>query len=221
MGLNSRCVESGWTFSKNLPLTPTSHKPFRPTSSLTKIRYLAAFFAVSDFLHFAETWVSTRHTMPRRKAAERDLPHKRRSRNGCLNCRRRKIRCDEGTPSCSYCVARSLTCSPVGVVLKWEAEYANNGLAFGRQGVGPTASLWDSPTLCIRHADNCRRDGAKMETRSQTIHIWTLLKPSGCRYRPWRRAILSTTIAVNTRIKRLLLYYVLRTISRNMDRLCP
>jgi hypothetical protein len=81
------------------------------------------------------------NSMPRRKAAERDQPHRRRSRNGCLNCRRRKIRCDEASPSCGYCVARGLTCSRGGVVLKWEAEYADNGLAFGRQGVGPAAGL--------------------------------------------------------------------------------
>lgn len=29
--------------------------------------------------------------MPRRKAAERSQPHKSRSRNGCLTCRKRKI----------------------------------------------------------------------------------------------------------------------------------
>lgn len=105
------------------------------------VDHLAAFFAVFDLLHTAETWAFSRPIMPRRKAAERDQPHKRRSRNGCSNCRTRKIRCDEGAPSCSYCVARSLTCSPVGVVLKWEAEYADSGLAFGRQGVGPAAAL--------------------------------------------------------------------------------
>ncbi|KAM0723141.1 hypothetical protein Q7P37_001341 [Cladosporium fusiforme] len=73
--------------------------------------------------------------MPRRKAADRDQPHKRRSRNGCLNCKRRKIRCDEGTPACAYCTARNLTCSRGGLVLKWETDYADSGLAFGRQGV--------------------------------------------------------------------------------------
>jgi hypothetical protein len=118
---------------------PTSHKLHRPTSSLS---ITPRFFAVSHFLHQRRHGLSRVTTsMPRRKASERDQPHRRRSRNGCLNCRRRKIRCDEEAPSCGYCIARGLTCSRGGVVLKWEAEYADNGLAFGRQGVGPAAGL--------------------------------------------------------------------------------
>ena len=122
---------------------PTSHKPLRSTSSITP-HFLAASHAIDPWRHGPSRLSSS---MPRRKASERDQPHKRRSRNGCLNCRRRKIRCDEKTPSCSYCIARGLTCSRGGVVLKWEAEYADNGLAFGRQGVGPTAHL----QACTRH----------------------------------------------------------------------
>ncbi|KAF4535125.1 C6 zinc finger domain containing protein [Lasiodiplodia theobromae] len=72
--------------------------------------------------------------MPRRKASERSLPHKSRSRNGCLTCRKRKIRCDEGKPVCSNCRDKALQCLR-GVTLKWEQEYASRGLAFGRSGV--------------------------------------------------------------------------------------
>ncbi|OJD36432.1 c6 zinc finger domain protein [Diplodia corticola] len=72
--------------------------------------------------------------MPRRKAAERTLPHKSRSRNGCLTCRKRKIRCDEGKPLCSNCRDKGLQCLR-GVTLKWEQEYASRGLAFGRSGI--------------------------------------------------------------------------------------
>ena len=137
---------------------------------------------------------------------------------GCLQCRRRKIRCDEGAPSCSYCVARGLTCSPVGVVLKWEAEYADTGLAFGRQGVGPAASLWNSSILCIRHADSCGRDGVNMGKRSPTTRAWTLSKPNGYLYPLWRRAISSITIAGSLTTTEPLLSHVLRTISRNKNR---
>lgn len=72
--------------------------------------------------------------MPRRKAAERSQPHKSRSRNGCLTCRKRKIRCDEAKPVCSNCRDKGLQCQR-GVTLKWEQEYASRGLAFGRCGV--------------------------------------------------------------------------------------
>jgi hypothetical protein len=129
-------VGSGWTFLEHFFLPNQS----QAASSNLIVDYHAAFFAVSHFLHRRRHGLSRVTTsMPRRKASERDQPHRRRSRNGCLNCRRRKIRCDEESPSCGYCIARGLTCSRGGVVLKWEAEYADNGLAFGRQGVGPAA----------------------------------------------------------------------------------
>lgn len=37
-------------------------------------------------------------------------PH-RKSRTGCLQCRQRKIKCDEHKPSCNYCVRHSSRCS--------------------------------------------------------------------------------------------------------------
>jgi hypothetical protein len=125
-----------------LPPPPTNDKPLCSTSSLAKTaHFLLVSHSIDPWRHGQSRVISS---MPRRKASERDQPHRRRSRNGCLNCRRRKIRCDEGAPSCGYCIARGLTCSRGGVVLKWEAEYADNGLAFGRQGVGPTACLQGS-----------------------------------------------------------------------------
>ncbi|KKY23791.1 putative c6 zinc finger domain protein [Diplodia seriata] len=72
--------------------------------------------------------------MPRRKVSERSQPHKSRSRNGCLTCRKRKIRCDELKPVCSNCRDKGLQCLR-GLTLKWEQEYASRGLAFGRSGV--------------------------------------------------------------------------------------
>lgn len=84
--------------------------------------------------------------MPRRKAAD-PKPHNRRSRNGCVNCRKRKIRCDEGTPSCGYCRARNLACSRGGLILKWESEYADSGLAFGREGVSFLGASYRPETI--------------------------------------------------------------------------
>ncbi|KEQ88178.1 hypothetical protein M438DRAFT_79155 [Aureobasidium pullulans EXF-150] len=34
-----------------------------------------------------------------------------RSANGCLQCRKRKVKCDEQKPTCSYCERRKLSCS--------------------------------------------------------------------------------------------------------------
>lgn len=44
-----------------------------------------------------------RGTGPRR-------PHCRRSRNGCLTCKRRKVRCNEERPQCGHCQRLSLQC---------------------------------------------------------------------------------------------------------------
>lgn len=49
----------------------------------------------------ASTWDVKR---PPRRAGQR-------STNGCVQCRRRKIKCDEQKPTCNHCVKQRLTCS--------------------------------------------------------------------------------------------------------------
>jgi hypothetical protein len=134
-------VESGWTFLFFLFPQPVTSHFVQHHRWLTRRIFCLCPTPYIPWRHGPSRVTSS---MPRRKASERDQPHRRRSRNGCLNCRRRKIRCDEEAPSCGYCIARGLTCSRGGVVLKWEAEYADNGLAFGRQGVGPAAQIQGS-----------------------------------------------------------------------------
>ncbi|KAK7626094.1 C6 zinc finger domain protein [Phyllosticta citricarpa] len=111
--------------------------------------------------------------MPRRKATNGNQPPKSRSRSGCLTCRKRKIRCDEGKPTCSNCRSKNLECQR-GVALKWEQEYASRGLAFGRCGVwnkngsssddppsaDPTALRWlPLPQIQPYHFVNSTVDG--------------------------------------------------------------
>ncbi|KAM7209555.1 hypothetical protein V8F20_000293 [Naviculisporaceae sp. PSN 640] len=43
------------------------------------------------------------------KAYHAKRPH-RKSRNGCKNCKRRKVKCDEGKPACRTCTLRRETC---------------------------------------------------------------------------------------------------------------
>ncbi|PKS08366.1 hypothetical protein jhhlp_005310 [Lomentospora prolificans] len=45
-----------------------------------------------------------------RTGPQRMRPH-RKSRNGCLNCKRRKVKCDEEKPHCTSCVRFNLSCS--------------------------------------------------------------------------------------------------------------
>lgn len=72
--------------------------------------------------------------MPRRRAADRQSPVKKRTRTGCQTCRFRKIKCDEAKPECQNCLLRGLTCHN-NLQLKWESDYAARGLSFGREGV--------------------------------------------------------------------------------------
>ncbi|OQE27775.1 hypothetical protein PENSTE_c004G08763 [Penicillium steckii] len=50
-----------------------------------------------------------------------DRRHRPRTRNGCLTCRRRKVRCDERRPECGHCGRLQLDCS-------WQQE---DGSKFG------------------------------------------------------------------------------------------
>lgn len=43
-----------------------------------------------------------------------------RSKNGCMTCRRRKVRCDEQRPRCSHCERLNLQC-------KWRPAYDSTG----------------------------------------------------------------------------------------------
>lgn len=72
--------------------------------------------------------------MPRRKAADRTGPVKTRSRDGCKECRASRVRCDTKKPLCTRCREKGLPCTK-NLVLKWESEFINRGVAFGRAGV--------------------------------------------------------------------------------------
>ncbi|CEP23080.1 unnamed protein product [Cyberlindnera jadinii] len=55
-----------------------------------------------------------------------------RSRAGCVECKQRRIKCDEGRPQCQRCVKRGLGCHYTGVTLLWEEDARKRGIAFGR-----------------------------------------------------------------------------------------
>lgn len=59
-----------------------------------------------------------------------------RSRQACTNCRRSKVKCDEQKPSCTRCWQKDLKCINF-FQLKWESDFRERGVAFGRSGVGP------------------------------------------------------------------------------------
>ncbi|KAJ5380778.1 uncharacterized protein N7496_003206 [Penicillium cataractarum] len=69
------------------------------------------------------------------KTAKNDRQTRTRSRQGCANCRRSKVKCDERKPICTRCWEKDLQCLKDGIKLKWEADFYNRGIAFGRSGV--------------------------------------------------------------------------------------
>ncbi|KAF2461517.1 hypothetical protein BDY21DRAFT_398090 [Lineolata rhizophorae] len=51
-----------------------------------------------------------------------------RSRTGCLTCRQRKLKCDEGKPSCGQCTKASRECVPCeGIVFRHQHNASMNG----------------------------------------------------------------------------------------------
>lgn len=71
--------------------------------------------------------------MPRRKANDTS-EHHHRSRDGCMTCRSRRIRCDQARPTCMNCSRKGLQCIRQ-IQLKWQADYELQNRAFGREGV--------------------------------------------------------------------------------------
>ncbi|KAF4119665.1 Fungal Zn(2)-Cys(6) binuclear cluster domain [Geosmithia morbida] len=87
--------------------------------------------------------------MPRRKAADRDEPARKRTRSGCRQCRQRRVKCDEARPDCSKCASRGIRCEYNYIQLKWQSEYHSSGRAFGREGV------WSKSTGSTQHRGRC------------------------------------------------------------------
>lgn len=68
-----------------------------------------------------------------------------RSRGGCLNCKRRKRKCDETRPGCSACERRGIQCQGYATPLRW-----TNGIAVRGRFAG--ASVPDVAVLAAAAA---------------------------------------------------------------------
>ncbi|GLA16046.1 hypothetical protein AnigIFM62618_002605 [Aspergillus niger] len=66
-----------------------------------------------------------------------------RSQQGCTNCRRSRLKCDEKKPICTRCWQKDLQCRTI-FRLKWESTYRDKGIAFGRSRLNRKPS--DHPT---------------------------------------------------------------------------
>lgn len=84
-------------------------------------------------------------------------PH-RKSRAGCRNCKKRKVKCDEGRPTCRLCTVRKETCVYMTVAKR----------------ASPTAS-----SAASSPSKESGSDLARVETRPGTVSQQPLFIPSG------------------------------------------
>ncbi|KAH6979061.1 hypothetical protein EDB82DRAFT_527146 [Fusarium venenatum] len=68
-----------------------------------------------------------------------------RSRGGCLNCKARKRKCDQGRPECQACSQRGMRCQGYSTPLRWVNGVASRGRFAGASI--PDASFVQPPTL--------------------------------------------------------------------------
>lgn len=127
-----------------------------------------------------------------------DRPHRRRSRNGCLTCKRRKVRCNEQRPHCFHCQRLGLECqwqdaaaaaprlpSPPGDAQEGPAA-TTPGSSVSAAGAGldtgwptPAGDLFDFAQLA---------DPAGDFSLFQDIFLPELCDPAAPRQRPLQRA---------------------------------
>lgn len=68
-----------------------------------------------------------------------------RSRGGCLNCKARKRKCDQGRPECQACSQRGMRCQGYSTPLRWVNGVASRGRFAGASI--PDASFVPPSTL--------------------------------------------------------------------------
>lgn len=70
-----------------------------------------------------------------------------RSRGGCLNCKARKRKCDQGRPECQACSQRGMRCQGYSTPLRWVNGVASRGRFAGASI--PDASLVPTSTTTL------------------------------------------------------------------------
>lgn len=73
-------------------------------------------------------------TSPTSRQSSTAFGRNRRSRNGCLECRKRRTGCDEIKPCCTRCSKKGLQCK-YQFKLKFKEDYDLRGIMFGREGL--------------------------------------------------------------------------------------
>ncbi|SPQ27330.1 4ace3030-7343-43cb-828f-eb6824488e51 [Thermothielavioides terrestris] len=82
------------------PLAPRQHRRISPAAALTPYSHGDAVHGESSMSHGTQA-------QPRQRLERRGHT---KSRRGCFNCKRRRIKCQETRPACGHCVKQGLKC---------------------------------------------------------------------------------------------------------------
>ncbi|CAN9144080.1 unnamed protein product [Alternaria alternata] len=79
------------------------------------------------------------------------------SRNGCVTCKAKRLKCDEKKPTCEQCARRAVTCGGYKKDFKWrpfeEPSSSNKAPLKSRQGSGPQVPTTSMPSQFQGHSN--------------------------------------------------------------------
>uniref|UniRef100_A0A060T8C9 ARAD1D02662p n=1 Tax=Blastobotrys adeninivorans TaxID=409370 RepID=A0A060T8C9_BLAAD len=143
--------------------------------------------------------------MPQKIQSRRS--HKK-SRLGCLNCKRRRIKCDESRPQCTNCIRHSITCdylqvsqagsSATSLSVSPESEFDNGSVSRVNSPAWNGEDSVQSPSLALDSASS-RFDyldldlyqhyiaftSSLMDTDEQSVHRWRFDMPAMASFFPF------------------------------------
>ncbi|KAH7371243.1 hypothetical protein BKA66DRAFT_188620 [Pyrenochaeta sp. MPI-SDFR-AT-0127] len=100
--------------------------------------------------------------MARRSAGFVSKKAHRKSRGGCLTCKRKKVKCDEAQPACGYCCLRS-----------WDCQYIQDSALASKS---PPSDSTSSHTTPLSDTSNVE----EVDFNNTSIQIPTWLVPAAC-----------------------------------------
>ncbi|KAI5780442.1 hypothetical protein EDC01DRAFT_620471 [Geopyxis carbonaria] len=124
---------------------------------------------------------------------------KRRTKTGCLTCRKRRIKCDEGHPTCKNCQKSKRDCLGYDPIFKSQPgpaaiQPAPSSGGSGHNSVSPALSTASSPTSsCDTYNDYGPLDPALDATSHPHISAPSSLLDSPATYRPELKRTLDRT----------------------------
>ncbi|KAJ5732459.1 hypothetical protein N7493_003940 [Penicillium malachiteum] len=80
-------------------------------------------------------------------------PKQTKSRNGCITCKAKRLKCDETKPSCHQCERRKVTCGGYKKDFKWR-PFEETNLAVGRPTTKPKQENPSHPPFALPNHDH-------------------------------------------------------------------